>query len=241
MNIEEAIRDMAVRGFSRRYAAEILGFSKGKFATIISAMPDIQWVAPNDSVRNRESRERARGQLRSEKQREAARKQCAALHAARNESFKKYTAFGVTDTLPALTERFGVVRIQAVRKRLKKGISIEEALTMKNQSLKQGTANLLKFFESRRKHNYDRLRHIIPHFLTPTMLRYKAKHHDIQVVKRKAPYIAVEVRKKGNSALLHRLQFLTSFESGVIFLFNSNIKDQIDFIAFEPDCPAIRQ
>lgn len=239
MNIEEAIRDMAARGFSRRYAAEILGFSRGKFATIISAIPDIQWVAPNDSVRNRESRERAKGLLRSEKQREAARKLCAALHAARNESFKKYTAFGVTDTLPALTDQFGVVRTQAVRKRLKKGMSIEEALTMKNQSIKQGVANILKFHEPRRKQNYDRLRQIIPHFLTPTMLRYKAEDHDIQVVERKAHYIAVEVRRKGNSALLHRLRFIKSFESGVLFLFNLNIKDQIDFIAFEPDCKAL--
>ncbi len=110
----------SVVDMQRRYLDSV----REKFATIISAMPDIQWVAPNDSVRNRESRERARGQLRSEKQREAARKQCAALHAARNESFKKYTAFGVTDTLPALTERFGVVRIQAVRKRLKKAFRL---------------------------------------------------------------------------------------------------------------------
>lgn len=51
-------------------------------------------------------------------------------------------------------------------------------------------------------------------------------------------YITVEVRGQ-TSDILHRLHFVESFQSGVLFVFDPEGWGHIQLIAFEPDSPAI--
>lgn len=69
------------------------------------------------------------------------------------------------------------------------------------------------------------------------MLQFRAPEHSIVVTDHKDAYITIEVRKAG--ATLHRLRFVSSFKSGVLFSFSSDERWGMDFIAFEPNSEAL--
>ncbi|EIU1654122.1 hypothetical protein [Pseudomonas aeruginosa] len=126
-NIEEYIRDMASRGFSRRAVSQALGMRSQKFKELLELLPEMDWVPPRqswDCLRaNQEKKGRkcpmTEGRLRAVT---AARRVAMAKHT-------RYTAFGVTATLPELVRQFGQVTVASVRIRLAKGMPLEQALT----------------------------------------------------------------------------------------------------------------
>ncbi|EPG6074696.1 hypothetical protein L4X12_000041 [Pseudomonas aeruginosa] len=125
-NIEEYIRDMASRGFSRRAVSKALGMQSRKFKELLEYLPEMDWVPPCQSWdRLRADQEKkgrkcpmTEGRLRSIV---AARRAAMAKHT-------RYTAFGVTATLPELVSQFGQVTAATVRMRLAKGMPLEQAL-----------------------------------------------------------------------------------------------------------------
>lgn len=48
-NIEEYIRDMASRGFSRRAVSKALGMQSRKFKELLELLPEMDWVPPCQS------------------------------------------------------------------------------------------------------------------------------------------------------------------------------------------------
>ncbi|HBN8651922.1 TPA: hypothetical protein L3734_005842 [Pseudomonas aeruginosa] len=127
MDIEAYIRDMAARGFSRKAVAAALNIERAKFKEIISYLPDIQWPEPGRSVDQVRAYEDQRG--RKYPMTEGRLRAVAAMRDAARAKVTRYTALGVTATLPELVSQFSEVSIAAVRKRLAKGVPLELALT----------------------------------------------------------------------------------------------------------------
>ncbi|WP_200840595.1 hypothetical protein, partial [Geminicoccus flavidas] len=152
----------------------------------------------------------------------------------------KYTAFGVTGYLPELAKRFGAVSHKSVRARLQKGMAIEEALTAPYKPNPRGVippAFLEQVYKQRRA-AAARIYPIIAKRLQPTMLQFRSSDHEIVVTQCELSHMAVDVRTR-DGVVLHRLRFEKSFDSGVLFVFNDTTKGLLDFIAFEPDSPAL--
>ncbi len=126
-NIEEYIRDMASRGFSRRAVSKALGMQSRKFKELLELLPEMDWVPPCQSWDCLRANQEKNGVKRT--MTKGLEKAVAAMMAGRRETYPRYTAFGVTGTLPELAERFGVVSHRSILKRLARGMALEDALT----------------------------------------------------------------------------------------------------------------
>lgn len=129
MNKDEAfIRQCAGRNLSKSHTAQLLGFWPSVFPDYLKVLglEDIEWCEPHKSLlaqqQRRDLHDSRRGIPQSQENRERLLR-CAALH------HPKYTAFGVTDTLGALVNRFGAVHKNTVVHRINKlGMTLEQAL-----------------------------------------------------------------------------------------------------------------
>ena len=126
-NIEEYIRDMASRGFSRWAVSRALGMHWRKFKELLEYLPEMEWVSPQQSWDCLRANQEKNGVKRT--MTKGLEKAVAAMMAGRRETYPRYTAFGVTGTLPELAERFGVVSHRSILKRLARGMALEDALT----------------------------------------------------------------------------------------------------------------
>lgn len=129
------IRNCAHRGLSKSHTAQLLGFWPAVFGDYLTllGLDDIEWVAGTRSLLAMQAR-RESGITRSgrtqdyltDEDRERLRQQM------RNRA-PKYKAFGVEGTFPELVDRFSVVSKRSVLMRLKRGMSLEAALTQPRQ------------------------------------------------------------------------------------------------------------
>lgn len=314
----EFVRECARKGFSRNHTANLLGFYAYQLDALIEVVgaTDIEFVKGSQSVLAIQQRERIYESRTYEPSEgkpfgtpfgsgtaedlevwaKGRAKGLAAMKAKAKAEAKTYTAFGVTGTIPDLVKHFGApVGYNSVLNRVKKGMSIEDALTVKDRHLSGGTNrsnatqytafgvtgtlnDLVKHFKSpvayrsvlervrkgmdvekaltlkdqhltgspnhpskleiRRKAK-ARTEGVIARRLTPTMLQFWSSKHDIIIVKRQTPYVTVIVREKNSSDILHRLKFAAEFASGVLFMFSDQHRERMDFIAFEPDSRAL--
>lgn len=125
---EKFIRDCAARRLTQQQTAELMGTTRYKLRLRLETItPKIEWAGQGYSITFREALI-AKNQAAKGTERAAAI--CDKARAVLLAKCQTYTAFGVTARLPELVERFGVIHINSVRKRLKEGLPIEEALTM---------------------------------------------------------------------------------------------------------------
>jgi hypothetical protein len=235
------IRDCARRGHSFNRTAQLVGFDYSyQLKSLLESLGvnDIEWPNPHRCLARQEQLARLHESRRGKPQSELFPKPCiGSRHKA-----KKYTAFGVTGTLPELVSRFGKVSLQSVRYRMKNGMSIEDALETQRQNYKKGVIPP-QFMESVARHQKRaaaRRDEAISRRLTPAMLQFREETHDIVVTRRhSACRMVVEVREKGSKRAIHRLDIPISFDSGVLFAFNPVERGRLDFIAFEPDHKAL--
>lgn len=239
----EIIRDYAKRGHSFSFTAQLLGTHKVTLRRALAGT-DIRFGDGGQSLAMKrhlaDLHESMRGRTRSFSE-EALAAMARGREKIREKKCKKYTAFGVTGYIPDLVKHFGCpVRVESVRVRLRKGMTIEDALILPARKAPRGVVP--PQFEARIASNRRRtaaaIRDAIDRKLTPTMLQFRAPEHDIVATGRKDARITVEVRTNCGT-VLHSLCFIADFSSGVLFAFNSNERGRFDFIAFEPDSPAL--
>lgn len=109
MNLDETIRAMAELGQSKGQVRDALGIPRNKFSEIVKLMPDIDWQQTPE--------ERAARMA-------GARKGVATRHAQHLR-----TVNGVTGSIAELCERFGQCSAVHARRRIRQGMSVEEAIT----------------------------------------------------------------------------------------------------------------
>jgi len=234
-------REHARRGHSFTFTAQLLGVSNRKLRRLIDAAhaDDIQFVQGGQSLARKALHESLRGRARVYgKEAEAAimRGLENGRQINREKYGRRYTAFGVTGFLRDLKVLFNCkFNIKTLRDRLHRGMSIEEALTAESQASKRGVRppQFEKNLAIQARRAATRIAEVIARRLTPTMLQYRAPEHSIVVTERKGAWMTVEVAKA--EVTLHRLRFVSSFESGVLFAFNPEVRGHLDFIAFESD------
>ncbi|CAB3862839.1 hypothetical protein LMG26858_02312 [Achromobacter anxifer] len=238
-------REHARRGHSFTFTAQLLGVSNRKLRRLIDAAhaDDIQFVQGSQSLARKALHESLRGCVRiysEESQAAIMRGLAHGRQINRERHGKRYTAFGVTGFLRDLKVLFNCkFNIKTLRDRLHRGMSIEEALTTESQASKRGVRppQFEKNIAVQARRAAARIAEVIERRLTPTMLQYRAPEHSIVVTDRKGAWITVEVGK--GAVTLHRLRFVSSFESGVFFAFNPDERRHLNFIAFEPTNPAL--
>lgn len=126
MTTEELIRQCAARNLSRRATMEVLGVSRENFALMLSYMPDVVWPARNKSVdfcraMMNKSDEGFTQQLRTIHQQAMAARRAQCLHTLADGRQGSIEEFRAIFNSP--------VSATAVRRRLAKGWTLEEALT----------------------------------------------------------------------------------------------------------------
>jgi hypothetical protein len=241
----EFIRKQAKRGHSFSHTASLLGFYPYQLRTLLEAVgaDDIEFVYGHRSL----AKQRQLADLHaSRKDRPQAVKpeNLEGLRKGREQMRAKHqrTAFGVTGTLPQLKEHFGcTLHINTLRRRVRQGIPVEEALTRPGEQPPPKGVIPPQFVEQVRLHQQrlrDRRDAAIQRRLTPSMMQFSAKQFDIQVIHREVGCVTVQVRTLAGE-LLHSLRFYVSFDSGVLFAFNAAERGRLDFIAFEPNSKAL--
>lgn len=118
MRIEDQIIDCAARKLSRNGAAKELGLTPYKLNMMLSAMPPIDWPTMGECVGFKEGRK---------KYKVCTKGIVLAQQACREKANR--TAFGVTGSINDLAARFSMFSGNAVRHRIKSGMTIEQALT----------------------------------------------------------------------------------------------------------------
>jgi hypothetical protein len=129
MNVEAFIRDCAARNYSKSHTAQLLGIRPSKLNEILETLPlpKVIWAPPGKCAGAQYQRQQLHNTLRGRPQnltnddRERLAIQCRARA-------PKFTAFGVTDTLPNLIKRFAKVGHNSVVRRIHKGMDLELAL-----------------------------------------------------------------------------------------------------------------
>lgn len=124
MDIEAVSRDFAKRGFSRQQVSEILEISIWKYRAMLDAMAPIEWPGQGASNGNKEAKAATRG-------RPASPKMLAVLNEMRLERKRRtsHCVRGVTGTIEELLSTFGnPITAPNVRRRMKKGMTIEQAI-----------------------------------------------------------------------------------------------------------------
>lgn len=122
MNTEEFIKDCASRGWSKTQVMETLGLCRRTFVAILEAMPVMEWAPPGKSLAHKLGNEARRGHcsdaLRASNARnaEVRRERC------------RHDVKGLRGTVEELAQHFNI-SASSVRRRMKDGMTIEEALT----------------------------------------------------------------------------------------------------------------
>lgn len=241
----ESARGYARRGHSLSFTAQLLGLYPQQLAALLEAagVDDIQFAKGRQSLESKRQLAELHASMRGRPQRNVSSAWLAALARGRETTRKKYlrSAFGVTGTVKELKDHFGCkLTLMCLYKRLQKGMTIEEALTKESMALKPGVVApwLAERVLVEKRRSAERVKDTVARQLTPTMLQYRSPEHDIVVTGRHVAWMAVEVRTEVG-VVLHRLRFIKSFGSGVLFVFNPNERGRIDFIAFEPSNQAL--
>lgn len=118
MSDAQRIKEWAESGWTRADVAQALGLSFQNFVVYQQSI-GYKWpVANSIAHRSRERNDRSPARLEA----------LAKARQAKIDNLTTYTVQGVTGTLRALVERFGVVTYTSVYMRLRKGWDIEKAL-----------------------------------------------------------------------------------------------------------------
>lgn len=121
-DIEHFITESAANGLSKTQVRESLGMCREKFGNLLEVMPPLQWPGPGKSLGHKLGNEARRGQCSP-----ALHKALKQAHAAKTAK-ATHTVNGITGTIAVLAKHFGVGD-STVRRRIKEGMSLEQALT----------------------------------------------------------------------------------------------------------------
>lgn len=134
MSKDEAfIRKCAARNYSKSMTAHLLGMWPQQLDALLEhlPLPEVEFVRGSQSAGAAHQRAQLHEARRGVKQDYLTDIDRQRLRNQMRELAPKYTAFGVTGTLPELTARFGVVSHNSVVRRMKRhGLDLEKALTM---------------------------------------------------------------------------------------------------------------
>lgn len=238
----EFARKYARRGHSFSFTAQLLGMTNKRLRRLLEEEGvDIQFVPGMCSLgtqrRLEELHESNRGKFTTPSPAVLA----ALARGRETRGCVRYTAFGVTGYLSELKEHFNCsIQVKSIRARIASGMSVEEALTRPVKKPKKGLypPQFYDWLIKRRTIASARVMLIVRNRLRPTMVQYQKPEHDIVVVAQTVGHIAVEVRSRTGD-VIQRLRFIKSFDSGVLFVFNPEEQNRMDFIAFEPESPHI--
>lgn len=122
LSTEEFIRDAAARNWSRTQTRQALDISRWKFAAILDAMPPLEWAAKGKSLGHLLSNESRRGSC-TPGLRMAVERAIAA-----RKSLHSHVVDGVRGSIEEHAERSSV-SASTVRRRMKAGMSIQQALS----------------------------------------------------------------------------------------------------------------
>jgi hypothetical protein len=128
ISLDQCIAFLAEHGASKLSVAKALGIRYESFLDMCKAMPDVVWPERGHSNGAARQHKQQRGKC-SEMKRGAVLKAAKASADAR----KTKVAFGRTGTIAQHVEWFGVVCYAVVRRRLKDGMTLEQALTYPSQ------------------------------------------------------------------------------------------------------------
>jgi hypothetical protein len=234
-------RKYARKGHSITFTAQFIGLTPKRLRQMIDdAGADIQFAKGRQSLAFQEGLKRAAESRRGKPVTQAILDGLARGRQKMRERWLRL-AFGRTGTQAELHRYFKCpVALSTLRWRTRHGMSIEDGLTSPPRRPPKGVTPP-QFIEQVKKscrRAAARVRHWAQRRLTTTMLQYQSLKHDIVVTTRDGIRITVEVRDRVGNAL-HRLRFIASFESGVLFVFDPEERGRIQFLAFEPDSPAI--
>lgn len=126
------IRECAARGLSKSRTAELVGVWPTRFCEYLELIDlgDVEFVNGHRSTSANEGRRRSGQTRKGVPQTYLTDADRANLRQRMLDLAPKHTAFGVTATLGELVKQFATVSKETVRLRLKRGMSIEEALTL---------------------------------------------------------------------------------------------------------------
>ncbi len=236
-------RDYARKGHSLSFTAQFIGVGPKRLRRMLAeAGADIQFLKGRQSLAFRAGQQRAAESRRGQPVRHPAI--LAALARGRQKMREKWLrwAFGVAGTLAELRHlRKCPLALSTLRWRIRHGMSTEDALQIPSRNPPPKGVIPPQFVEQvkkRRRHTAVRLDELVEHRVTPTMLQYRSPEHDIIVTARHDTRITVEVRDQAHT-VLHQLHFVQSFESGVLFVFDPEVWESMQRLAFEPDSPAL--
>lgn len=133
MKTEEFIRSRARMNWSRRMVADALGMDYQKFRTVVApSLPDVKWCKPNESVDRRRSYEERAGVSTP-----TLRRSAAIAREVRYSQAVKHNVGGFVGTTKEVFdhwETFASVTYSQVRRRLKRGVNILDALFKPNET-----------------------------------------------------------------------------------------------------------
>ncbi|CAM5186902.1 hypothetical protein CDEN61S_03200 [Castellaniella denitrificans] len=235
-------RKYARKGHSITFTAQFIGVGHTRLRRMIDEEgADIQFVEGRQSLAFREGLKKAAESRRGKPVTNPAI--LAGLALGRRTMRERWlrAAFGVTGTQAELHKHFECpVSLSALRWRTRHGMSTEDALRLPRQTPPKGIIppQFIEQVKKLRRRAAARVHDRAQRLLTPTMSQYQSPGHEIVVTAQDGTCITVEVRDQTRDAL-HQLRFVKSFESGVLFVFDPEAQGRIQFIAFEPDSPAI--
>lgn len=253
MGQEEIIKrakEYAKRGHSFSFTAQLLGMTNKRLRRLLDEEDaDIEFVLGTKSLAFRKRLDDLHESQRGKNcHTNLSPESLAAMARGREKGreargCKRYTAFGVTGYLSELKEHFNCpIQAESIRARIASGMSVEDALTTPVRKQKKGVypPQFYDWLIKRRTMAAADILMIARKRLTPTMLQYREPEHDIRITARDGASITVEVRTM-EGYVLHRLRFLKTFDSGVLFVFKPEINGRLQFIAFEPDYEALQK
>ena len=123
MKLDDCIAFLAEYGCSKHQVAKLLDIRWELFLGMCKAMPDVQWATRGYTIADRQSRRKIRGKFP-----EAKREAIAKANEARRKGCM-VMAFGKLATIEEHAERMGHVSYDCVLKRMRRGMSLEEALS----------------------------------------------------------------------------------------------------------------
>lgn len=128
-DIEKLIRDCAARGLGKQETQLTLGMSRYRFDLLISALPDIQWVSPNQTAGRRGFYDSLKGRQRPPGANQAAVRASVLCR-------QKYNLCGVQGSardLYNLWSEYVSVGYSTVNRRLSQGDNLYDALFSKHR------------------------------------------------------------------------------------------------------------
>lgn len=127
----EFIRSCAARGLSKSHTAQLLGFWPSVFPDylVLLGLDDVEWVKGAESLLAKQARRESGLARKGRTQDYLTEMDRARIRKRNNDLAPKHSAFGVVGTLSELVALFGVVTKVSVGRRIKLGMSVEDALT----------------------------------------------------------------------------------------------------------------